>query len=143
MMDLQSDSYPEFADICTKISLNLPEASTWRWDETFQTALVAFEKSDGDLVLFPLIKEFDRHWDFTSLQQGTGPFFEFFQSAFGVIPGQRIFTTDDSAGRTLFAVWWPWGDDVNISLRVGLFVAADQDTARERIKNLLSGWFHL
>ena len=142
-MDLQSEHYPKFTDICANISLNLPEDSKWRWDDTFQTALVAFEKSDGDLVLFPLIKEFDHHWDFTSLGQASGLFFDFFQTAFGVIPGQRVFTSEDSAGRTLFAIWWPWGDDVNISLRVGLFVAADHDAARELIKNLLSGWFHL
>ena len=140
---MQPDSSQRFADICAKISLNLPQNATWQWDDTFGTAWVAFEKTDVDLVLFPMIKEFDHQWDFSSLQGTSGPFFEYFHSSFGVIPGQRIFTTDDGAGWTLFAVWWPWGDDITISLRIGLFQASGQDSARERIKAELSSWFHL
>ncbi len=139
---MQPQRFPKFADICAKISMNLPEESAWHWDEPFGTALVAFEKSDADLVLFPLIKEFDRHWDFSSLPGASGPFFDYFQSAFGVIPGQRIFTTGNSAGWTLFAVWWPWGDDITVSLRVGLFPAVGSDTNRKQIKCNLSCWFH-
>ena len=141
--DIRPRFYSQFSDICTKISLNLPKASAWRWDDSFKTALVAFEKTDADLVLFPLIKEFDQQWDFSSLQDATGPFFEYFQSAFGMIPGQRVFTTQCEGSATLFAVWWPWGDDINISLRVGLFTETDLGSDPVPKQILLSRWLNL
>ena len=141
--DTRPQTYSQFADICIKISLNLPEASAWRWDDSFKTALVAFEKTDGDLVLFPLIREFDHQWDIFSLPDASGPFFEYFQSAFGVIPGQRIFTSECEGDATLFAVWWPWGDDIHISLRVGLFTRSAAGSDHEQSKILLSSWLNL
>lgn len=133
----------KFAGICAKISLNLPQASAWRWDKAFGTALAAFEKTDSDLIIFPLIKEFDHRWDFSSLQGTTGPFFEYFHATFGMIPGQLIFTTADQNGWTLFAVWWPWGDDAHISLRIGLYTEDDRDANGNQIREHLRSWLNM
>jgi hypothetical protein len=133
----------KFSDICVKISLNVPPHCSWCWDEVFGTALVVFDRSDMDLVYIPMTLEFDAQWDMASIDKAPPHFSNYFNRVFGIMPGQKIFTTADSSGLILFAVWWPWGDGAKISLRVGLFSPAEDRVVRHQIKALLTDWFHL
>jgi hypothetical protein len=135
-------TYNQHADICSKISLNIPSTSQWSWDNRLQTAMVVFDKGDRDVVYIPLTQEFDTQWDFTSVDNSPAPFYAYFKSVFGIIPGQKIFTSTDGTGTMLFAVWWPWGDGNKISLRVGLY--NDSDTNHpEYFKESLAKWFQI
>ena len=58
----------------------------------------------------------------------------------GIKSGQIFFTTDGDADPLLFAAWWPWGDGIHISLRIG---ASDSSLSDGDIKNLLAEWFQL
>ena len=140
---MMSKMQKKFSGICVKISLNVPSHCTWCWDEVFDTALVVFDRSDMDLVYIPMTLEFDAQWDIASIDKAPPHFSSYFNRVFGIMPGQKIFTTADSSGLILFAVWWPWGDGAKISLRVGLFSPADDRVARHQIMALLTDWFHL
>ena len=134
----------KYQTICENICLNLPEQSLWQWDPKFKTSIIVFNKFDQDLVFFPITQEFDHRWDFSSIDRSGNAFYEFFINRFGIIPGQVIFTSDRHNGWILFAVWWPWGNNEKISLRVGLF--ADDDKAAvgdEQIRAWLTKWFKL
>jgi hypothetical protein len=138
-----STTLQKFYGICVKISLNVPPHCTWCWDEVFGTALVVFDRSDLDLVYIPMTLEFDAQWDMDSIDRAPPHFASYFNSVFGIMPGQKIFTAANGDGLILFAVWWPWGDGAKISLRVGLFSPADVKLARHRVKALLTDWFRL
>ena len=104
--------------------------------------MVVFDKGDRDVVYIPLTQEFDTQWDFKSVDNSPAPFYSYLKSVFGIIPGQKIFTSTDGTGTMLFAVWWPWGDGNKISLRVGLY--NDSDTNHlEYFKESLSKWFQI
>lgn len=135
----------KFDDICTRISLNIPPEYPWRWDDTFNTALVAFDRCDMDIIYFPITREFDRQWDIATIDKVPRHFYSYFNNAFGIIPGQEIFTAEDGSGLILFAVCWPWGDGKNVSLRVGLFSSADHHLQlnQDQIKTYLTEWFQL
>lgn len=138
-----STNQPKFSRICFKISLNVPSHCTWCWDEVFRTALVVFDRRDMDLVYIPMTLEFDAQWDIASIDKAPPHFSSYFNRVFGIMPGQKIFTTAGSDDLILFAVWWPWGDGAKISLRVGLISPANDRLARRQIKALLTDWFHL
>ena len=132
-----------FKTICDRISLNIPQEDKWRWDNHFKTALVTFEKKDMELIYFPIMQEFAKQWDFVSIEHADGSFFKYFNDQFGFVPGQKIFTTEDDSGVILFATWWPWGDDLRFSLRVGLYANGQNGLDDNRIKAYLADWFRL
>lgn len=138
-----STARKKFGDICAKISLNLPSRCAWCWDEVFGTALVVIDRSDMDLMYIPMTQEFDARWDMASIDKAPPHFSSYFKRVFGIVPGQKMFTSANGNGSILFAVWWPWGDGAKISLRVGLFSPSEDAVDRHRIKAHLTDWFHL
>lgn len=140
---MPKSDFEKFQEICRRISLNIPQKNQWRWDDKFGTALVTFEKIDMELIYFPISLEFSHQWDFISIDQADGPFFAHFVDRFGLVPGQKIFTTENGAGIVLFATWWPWGDDTHFSLRVGLFAQDANDLTPKEIRAQLTDWFNL
>ncbi len=51
----------------------------------------------------------------------------------GVRTDQRVFTGDNSGRLLGYGLWWPWGDEITISLRIGLGgYVLDPDMARLR-----------
>jgi hypothetical protein len=50
----------------------------------------------------------------------------------GIRPDQLIFSAEPFGYNVAYGLWWPWGDDVTISLRVGL---AGPTMAREDVQS--------
>ena len=122
--------------------MNISSESQWCWDEKFNTALVVFDKCDRDVIYIPITQEFDTQWDFTTIEKSPPRFYTYFNRVFGVVPGQKVFTSTNASGTILFAVWWPWGDGEKISLRVGLH-EDDKIADPDRLKESLYNWFHI
>lgn len=132
----------KFATICMRISLNLPPSCQWHWDDRFNLALVVFEREDYELVYMPILLEFEHRWDCFSLSGASEVIKEHTNGAFGLIPGQEIFTAAGTENHSahLFATLWPWGDDKRYSLRVGLIAPG---LNREEIKIRLTDWLKI
>ena len=129
--------------VCQHISLNIPDTCPWCWDKEFNLALTVIDRQDEIMIELPLTLEFSRKWDFTTINDADPCIRDFFQTNFGVVPGQKVFTTDPVNDVILFAAWWPWGDDERISLRLGLVSAGDKKLVNTEIKNLLCDWLNL
>jgi hypothetical protein len=52
---------------------------------------------------------------------------EIAETSGGVRAEQLVLATDPAARVIAFGLWWPWGDDVTISLRVGLAGRISED----------------
>lgn len=132
----------KFATICARISLNLPPDCRWHWDERFNLALVVFEQEDYELVYMPILLEFEHRWDCFTLPGASKTIKDHADSAFGLIPGQEMFTAAgaDNDCAYLFATLWPWGDANSYSLRVGLIAP---DLNREAVKVRLTDWLKI
>lgn len=129
--------------ICQRISLNIPPTSPWRWDKEFNLALAVIDRQDEIMVELPLSLEFSHKWDFTTIDDAEAPVRDYFQSGFGIVPGQKVFTMDPVNGVVLYVALWPWGDDERISLRLGLVSVSDNKLENADIKNLICGWLQL
>ena len=129
--------------ICQRISLNIPENSLWRWDKEFNLALAVIDCQDEIMVELPLTLEFSQKWDFTTINDADAPVRDYFQSGFGIVPGQKVFTMEPVNGVVLYAAWWPGGDDERISLRLGLVSVSDNKLENAEVKSLLCRWLKL
>lgn len=128
---------------CRRISLNLPDHCAWQWDLAFNLALAVIEKKDQIMVELPLTLEFSQQWDFTTIAEADAPIRDFFQAGFGIVPGQKVFVMQPVDGIVLYAVWWPWGDDERISLRLGLVASSWKKLQSGKAKKLLCRWLDL
>ena len=140
---MSSSDLDALGTVCQRISLNIPDNCPWRWDKEFNLALTVIDRQDEIMIELPLSLEFAQKWDFATINDAEEPVREFFQSGFGVVPGQKVFTTEPVQGIVLFAAWWPWGDDERISLRLGLVSLTEKKLGNAEVKNLICGWLNL
>jgi hypothetical protein len=132
-----------YETVCQRISLNIPDNCPWRWDREFNLALTVISRKDEITVELPLTLEFSHKWDFASIEDAEKPIVDFFQTGFGVVPGQKLFTMDPVDGVVLYAAWWPWGDDEKISLRIGLLSLSGEKLDNALAKQLICKWLDL
>jgi len=140
---MSSSDLDALGTVCRRISLNIPDHCRWSWDREFNLALTVIDRRDEIMIELPMTLEFNHKWDFSSINEADMPIRNFFQSGFGVVPGQKVFTTDPVGGVVLFAAWWPWGDDERISLRLGLVSITDQKRDSAETKRLIGEWLDI
>ncbi len=136
-----SDLEP-FSTICRKICLNIPDTYTWEWDQTRNMAAIVLEEDDAEMVFYPLFKEFRNHWNFSSIGEAADAVNEYVHSAFGMMPGQALFTSHMISNLVLGVAWWPWGSDDRVSMRVGL-IPVKVKLSNDFVYRCLSNWLPL
>jgi hypothetical protein len=129
--------------ICQRISLNIPDHCPWRWDKEFDLALTVINSQDEIMIALPLTLEFAHTWDFMTINEADAPLRDFLQSGFGLVPGQKMYSSDSVQGVVLFIAWWPWGADDRISLRLGLIAETEQILTRAEARKLICEWLNL
>ena len=119
-MQIKLEDLAPFQEICRKICINIPAGCTWEWDEQRNMAVNVLDGEDAELVFFPLFKEFNHHWNFSSTPPDNASIIEWVNAKFGLMPGQVLFTSYPLHNLVLCVAWWPWGEDQKVSMRVGL-----------------------
>jgi len=132
-----------FKQICNNVRDSIPSPYTASWDEDFQVIRIVFDKTEKQPLLQMLMKEFPYQWDFNTIDTASDFIDNFINSIFGIIPGQVLFTSSETTPPILFAVWWPWGNEDYISLRVGFYPNEKPYFSKNEIRKELSGWFNL
>jgi hypothetical protein len=94
--------------------------SAWGWDARFKCVSSSFSKEIAARARAAMADVLTHEWSSDSI--GTAPDEVRTLSARygGVRASQFLFTADPVAGMLLYGLWWPWGDDATISLRVGV-----------------------
>lgn len=142
-MRIKLDDLAVFQKICRKICINIPGSYTWNWDAQRQMAVVVLEESDAELVFFPLFKEFSHHWNFSSATASSESITEYINSEYGVLPGQVFFTSNPLQNLVLFVAWWPWGNEGNVSMRVGLIPWNNFRLKDGFVHHCMKLWLHI
>lgn len=112
----------------------------WSWDNRLSCAASSFSvelsreaRAAADLAL-------RREWTRHTLRQAPALVREVAEQSGGVRDDQFLLATDPVEGLIGFGLWWPWGDEVTISLRVGL-AGAGAESLQERLRNLFGAAF--
>jgi hypothetical protein len=92
----------------------------WSWDARFMCVASAFSADLADEANTALAKTFPHRWGSKTLASAPPLIQQIAERTGGVRADQWIFATNASGGAILYALWWPWGDDTTITLRVGL-----------------------
>ena len=129
-----------FENICMKIYSTLPEGSAWEIDDRFNTAVVSFDNSIAEKIFSLLSEEFENKLDRNTYSKAAKSVKKLVKSLSGLESEQFFFTTDENSDEILFAAWWPWGNNENTSLRVGIKNSSMND---DDVKQLLCRLFKI
>ena len=106
-------------------------------------ALMTLNLQDAELVFFPLFQEFREHWNFSSPIQPETLVSKLLNAEYGLMPGQFFFTSRPIRDLVLFVAWWPWGNADKVSMRVGLFSLATDNTDPSLARSCLALWLRI
>lgn len=103
----------------------------WSWDYRFNTIASSFhvdltgEAEESIRIAFP------EAYDHRSITRAAEHVQEVADSVGGIRSDQRIYCGPLVGRLVAYALWWPWGDEITISLRVGLVgYVGEQDLKR-------------
>jgi hypothetical protein len=133
----------QFKTICTRIHTAMPSTYRWQWDTRFSVAMIVIERRDMPVILGSISKEFNGQWNDANIDSAPEAVMNVVNDTFGIQPGQILFNSDDQQDMVLLAAWWPWGNGVNVSLRIGLFETKDHTITPADAENHLRDWFQL
>lgn len=130
-------------DICLTLKEVVPGPNPWRWDEEFNVARIVFRQNDAAQVLSTLDTLFKNRYDFNTIEQSSSCVDAAINALLGIIPGQTIFTQETGDGTLLFAAWWPWGNELYVSLRVGMNSDHAAGQAPADLKKQIVEWLQI
>lgn len=138
---MHMSEFTGFQKTCDILCRALPSPYTVSWDEDFHVIRIVFRKTGQEPLRQALKDNLPCQWDFTTIDSAPEFIDNFINSIFGIIPGQFLFTSRENPGPMLFAVWWPWGNEDYISLRVGIYLQEDTLLSRTQVRSQLTTWF--
>lgn len=103
----------------------------WSWDYRFSTIASSFHVDLTGEAEQALAVAFTDVFDHRTLLSAPEHLQEIAESVGGIRSDQRMFTSRTNGRLVPYALWWPWGDEITISIRIGLAgYVGEQDLTR-------------
>lgn len=108
--------------ICNQVFDGFRGILSWKWDDWIGTILAEFSADKEEDIRAILERFFPISCDSSTIK--TAPQIVQTlnkQQLGGLRPTQLLYTSHPSHDALLFCAWWPWGNGMIISLRIGFF----------------------
>lgn len=92
----------------------------WSWDYRLNCVASSFHVDLTREAEVAIENSFRDRFDSRSISRAPEPVVEIAESTGGVRSDQRFYVMASTGRLIPYAMWWPWGDEITISLRVGL-----------------------
>ena len=103
----------------------------WSWDNRFTAIASSFHVDLTAEAEQALATTFSDMYDHRSLGHAPEQVQDMTDQVGGVRADQRVYALKTNGRLIPYALWWPWGDEITISLRIGLCgYVGDQDLER-------------
>jgi hypothetical protein len=131
-MQVRRGSSAELFEILGRFRRAWPK-SGWSWDTRFGCVASSFGLELVKEARTAIVVAFPCEWTMKNIASAPSVVREIAETTGGIRPDQNLFSTNLEGRLTGYGLWWPWGDDVTISMRVGLGgYVTDADTVRLR-----------
>jgi hypothetical protein len=105
----------------------------WSWDSRYSCVASSFNHEMEGEARAVVLAYLPHEWSSKTISGAPPQAKELAESTGGVRPDQRLFTMDQLGRIVAFGLWWPWGDEITVSLRIGLGgYVGEPDLARLR-----------
>jgi len=109
-------------------------ARGWSWDGRFECIASSIAALNEAKARAAAAEALPTIWTQPTLPRAPLRIQQLAEATGGVRSGQALLVSDAPGGFVAYGLWWPWGDGVSISLRVGL---VDVHPAREPYPSFL------
>ena len=117
--DLQQQLGPTFQAL-TRLKGKWPTRG-WSWDTRFNCVASAINVELSSEALAAVSLAFPHEWTIANLNTAPPVVRTLAESTGGIRPDQILLTMAPlSSNNLVYGMWWPWGDDVTISFRIGM-----------------------
>src|SRR5262245_51757722 len=117
-MSTPANAWQPLFDTLTKLRAVWP-SSEWSWDPRFDCLTSAFDLADIQRARTALQTAVPVEWAPDTIG-GAPDTVSGLVKRYGLRSGQLLRSGDVVAGLQLFALWWPWGDGLKVSVRLGV-----------------------
>lgn len=105
----------------------------WSWDNRFNCLASSFSVEQDAEARAVVLRYLPHEYTTKSIGSAPQPVKEVAESTGGIRVDQRLYSSEVGGRLVAFGLWWPWGDETTISLRVGLGgYVAEADLVRLR-----------
>jgi len=92
----------------------------WSWDYRLNCVASSFHADLTRECEVALAGSFADVFDQRTIERASDNIIELADAAGGIRSDQRIYVMRSTGRLMPYAMWWPWGDEITLSLRVGL-----------------------
>lgn len=107
----------------------------WSWDSRLGCIASSFNIEDQREARGAVGLALPSEWNKQTLTAAPSLVRELVENAGGLRSDQLVFGTGPVVGVLAYGLWWPWNDEITISLRVGL-VGRTTERDQERFREL-------
>jgi len=105
----------------------------WSWDNRFNCLASSFNVEQDAEARVVVLRYLPHEYNAKTVPTAPTQLREIAETTGGVRVDQRLYSTDLGGRLIAFGLWWPWGDETTISLRIGLGgYVAEADLVRLR-----------
>lgn len=92
----------------------------WSWDSRLSCVASSFSQELTAEARSAIAAVFPHEFNHRTIRKATALVAQIAEQTGGVRSDQFIVATEPVQATIAFGLWWPWGDDVTISFRIGL-----------------------
>jgi hypothetical protein len=107
----------------------------WSWDARQSCVASSFSVELEGRAMAAARGALPREWTPTTIEQAPPPLREIADRAGGLREGQMLLASPGVGAAFAYGLWWPWGDGMTISARVGLGGATVKPEVLQRLRD--------
>lgn len=134
--DIQHQLGPAF-EALTRLKSKWPTRG-WSWDTRLNCVASAINVELSSEALAAVSLAFPHEWTIANLNTAPPAVRSLAEGTGGIRPDQILLTMAPIGTNNLvYGLWWPWGDDITISFRIGMSGSLlSRDEAQSRFREL-------
>jgi hypothetical protein len=107
----------------------------WSWDSR-QSCVSSSFSAELEANARAAAKALATEWTASTIQKATPVLRELAERSGGLRSGQRILTSAPVGSAFIYGLWWPWGDGMTTSMRIGLGGPDATQEAFQRLRDV-------
>jgi hypothetical protein len=128
------DSWTPLFEALKRLRTSWPQRG-WSWDGRFSCVTSTFNTEIEARARLSIANALTIEWSPTTIVQGPPALREVIERTGGMRSGQICFASPPVGRAFTYGLWWPWGDGMATSLRIGVGGPDAREDAQTRLRD--------
>jgi len=108
----------------------------WSWDTRFSCVTSSFNAELDARARTAVAAALATEWTAATIQRASPALRDLAERTGGLRAGQFLFSSGPVGANFAYGLWWPWGDAMTTSLRIGLGGSGVREDAFQRLRDV-------